>query len=89
MERNGTGRNLEFSKINRKKWNWKKPGNLKNRWKEMELEGTWKSQYQMEGDGTRRKLEILKIDGKKWNWKEPGILNIRWKEMELEGSWKS
>ena len=44
MEGNGIERNLEISKIDGRKWNWKEPGNLKNRLKEMELEGTWKSQ---------------------------------------------
>ena len=89
MEENGIGGNLDIAKIDGRKWNWKEPGNLNIRWKEMEVEESWNSRYQMEGNGTGRKLEILKIDGKKWNWKEPGILNIRWKEMELEGSWKS
>ena len=73
MEGNGIGRNLEISILDGRKWNWKEPGNLNIRWKEkeMELEGTQKSQKQMEGTGTGRNLEISKIDGKKWNWKEP------------------
>ena len=37
MEGNEIGRNLEISKIDRRKWNWKEPGNLNIRWKEMEL----------------------------------------------------
>ena len=44
MEGNRIGRNLEISKIDGRKWNWKEAGNLKNKWKEMELEGTWNSQ---------------------------------------------
>ena len=65
MEETGTGRNLEISILDGRKWNWKEPGSLKNRWKEMELEGTWKSQYQMEGNGIGRNLEVSKTDGKK------------------------
>ena len=54
MKGNGIGMNLEISKIDGRKWNWKEPGNLKNkwkepgnlknRWKEMEFEEAWKSQ---------------------------------------------
>ena len=43
MDINGTGRSLEISKTEGKKWHWKEPGNLNIGWKEMELEGTWKS----------------------------------------------
>ena len=43
MEGNGTGWKLETLKMNGKKWNWKEPGILKNKLKEMELEETWKS----------------------------------------------
>ena len=50
----------------------------------MELEGTQKSQKQMERTGTGKNLKISKIDGKKWNWKEPV-----WKEMELERKQKT
>ena len=53
MERNGISRNLEVSKIDGTKWNWKEPGNLNIRWKEMELEGTLKSQYQIPRAGER------------------------------------
>ena len=42
MEGNGTGRKLEILKIDGKKWNWKEPGILNIRWKEMELDGSWK-----------------------------------------------
>ena len=55
----------------------------------MELEGTWKSQYQMEGNGIERNMEISKVDGMKWNRKGLGNFNIRWTEMELEGTWES
>ena len=74
IERSGIGRILESSKIDRKKWNWKDPlesskidvrkwnwkesGNLKNRLKEVELEGIWKSQEQIEGNGIERNLEF-------------------------------
>ena len=44
MEGNGIGRNVEISMLDERKWNWKEGGNLKNRWKEIELEGRWKSQ---------------------------------------------
>ena len=44
MERNGIERNLKITKIDETKWNWKEPGNLRNSWKEIELEGAWKSQ---------------------------------------------
>ena len=43
MEENGIGGNLDIAKIDGRKWNWKEAGYLKNRWKEMELEETWKS----------------------------------------------
>ena len=36
------GRNLEISKTDGRNWNLKEPKNLKNRRKEMELEGTYK-----------------------------------------------
>ena len=80
MERDEIGRKQEISEIDGTNWNWKEPRNLKNRWKEMELEGTWKSQKrrkemkqegtwksqkEMEGTGTGRNLEISKIDGRK------------------------
>ena len=45
MEENGIGGKLDVTKIDGRKWNWKELGNLNIRWKEMELEGTWKSQY--------------------------------------------
>ena len=96
IEGNGIGRNLEISKIYRrkwnwkknlkiskidkKKWNWKKHGNLENRSKEMELEGIWKSQKQMEGNVNGRNLEISKMDVRKCYWKEPGNLKNRWME---------
>ena len=89
MEGTRTGRNLEISKIDGRKWNWKAPGNLKKRWKELELEGTWKSQKEMERNGIGRNLEISILDGRKWNWKEAGNLKNEWKEMELEGTWNS
>ena len=44
------------------------PGNLNIKWKEMELEGTWKSQKQMERNGIGRNLEISISEEKKWNW---------------------
>ena len=43
MKENGIGGNLDITKIDEislRKWNGKEPENLKNRWKEMELEGT-------------------------------------------------
>ena len=72
MEGNRIGSNLEIAILAGKnwnweepwnpnildgrKWNWKEPGYLKNRWKEMESEGTWNSQYfrlkEMELEGT-------------------------------------
>ena len=42
----------------------------------MEFEGTWKSQYQMEGNGIGRKREISVVEGWKWKWKERENLNI-------------
>ena len=36
--RTGTGRNLEISKTDGRKWNWKEPGNLRNRREEIDLE---------------------------------------------------
>ena len=86
MEGNGIGRNLGFSKLDGKQWNRKEPGNFKNRWKKMKLEGTWKCQNKMERNVIERNLKITKIDETKWNWKEPGNLRNSWKEIELEGA---
>ena len=54
MKINETGRNLEISKTDEKKWKWMEPGNLKideKKWKQMEPGN-------------------LKIDRKNWNWKD-------------------
>ena len=89
LEENGHGLNLQISDRDGRKRNQRELRYHKNRWKEMELEGTWKSQCQMEGTETERNLKISKIDGKNWNWKEPRNLKNRWKEMELKGSCKN
>ena len=89
MEGDGIGRNPEISILDGREWNWKEPVNLKDRRKETELEGTWRSQKKMEGAGTGRIPENSKIDKKKWNLKHPGNLKNKLKEIKLEGTRQS
>ena len=74
-------RNVEISIVEGRKWKWKEDGNLNNKWKEMEFERTWKSQYQMKRNGivegrwkSQKQIEENGIKSKERN---KGFLLIR------------